>query len=716
VSSEVLGSSKRTVGALRILLGASVLVPALLAGVAAWQSHGVLIEEAEQRTVKTAAILQNHVASTFEIYDLVFHRIEDFLRLSHGQPDPVELHDFLARLAEDVGRIKGVFVVDSDGRMIGHNRRVLLHAIDLDVRERDYFLALKTAKETVFVGEPRTGPLSGEPRINVAHRMVSETGGFAGIAVISIDEDYFTALYGALREQPGDVINVVRSDGFLLVRSPPAPDGQTRYRPGTYTALTVPGDQGLQRKVSSMDGIERIYAFRRISGYPLIVDFGLEVSGVMAEWRHQVLIYAGIALPAALLLLIATWVALQRARREAAAYAELRRETAQRTAAEAALRQAQKMEALGQLTGGIAHDFNNLLTVIAGNIDLALRKLTDTSVIRHLTATHQATERGRKLTQQLLAFARRRPLRSVVVSLAERVAETTAFVGQTMGSTIAITVDLPVDLWPVEVDDEQLQAALLNLIVNARDALPNGGEIRIAARNLRLPGAGRDDVPLAGEFVALDVSDSGKGIAPDVLPRVFEPFFTTKAVGRGSGLGLAQVYAFAKQSNGLAAIDSAPGRGTSVTLYLPRAAAAVVPRDVVGAPTRELAGAGRRVLIVEDDPEVADVAEGYFDAFGFQPVVVDRAAKALAVLAKDAAFDLVFSDIVMPDGMSGIELAQLLARLHPRLPVLLTTGYAGAPSDAVEMEAEVLRKPYNSRALREAIEHALGGLRAVASA
>jgi two-component system NtrC family sensor kinase len=713
---EVLGSSKRTVGALRILLGASVLVPALLAGAAAWQSRRVLIDEAEQRTVKTATILENHVASTFEIYDLVFLRIEDFLRSRHGRPEPTELHEFLARLAKDVGRINGVFVVDANGVVLGRSREAVSRFPDVNVNDRDYFRALKDGAERRFVGAPAIGRASGQRRINVAHRLVSETGTFAGVAVVSIAEAYLTALYSALREQPGDVINIVRDDGVLLVRSPPAPNGDARYQPGEFRPLASPDAQGLYHKLSSLDGTERIYAFRRIAGLPLIVAFGLELDSVMAEWRTQVLIYAGIALPAALLLLVATWIALQRARREADAYAELRHETAQREAAEAALRQAQKMEALGQLTGGIAHDFNNLLTVIAGNIDLALRKLTDATVTRHLTASHNATERGRKLTQQLLAFARRRPLRAVVVSLPERLAETTAFVGQTMGSQIAIRVDVPADLWPVEVDDEQLQVALLNLIVNARDALPDGGEIRLAARNLRLPGAAREPVALVGDFVALSVSDSGKGIAPDVLPRVFEPFFTTKSVGHGSGLGLAQVYGFATQSNGLATIDSTPGRGTTVTLYLPRGVGAVVPRESAGAPAHELAGAGRRVLVVEDDPAVAEVAEGYLEAFGFHSVAVDRAAKALALLAEDSAFDLVLSDVIMPDGMSGIELAKQLARLYPSLPVLLTTGYAGTPSDVGELAIEVLRKPYNARALHDAIERALGGLHAAAPA
>ncbi len=574
MAHDLLRSSKRTVGALRVLLGAAVIVPALLAGVAAWQTRDVLIEQAEQRAVKTASILQQHAVSTFEIYELVFSRVADFLR-SHPDPiDPYELHLFLQRLDLDVGSVEAVFVVDAGGHVVGHSR--FPPPLAVFAGDRDYFLALVKGAARTYLAEPVIGRLSGQRRINISHRLESATGAFAGAVVISIDQNYFQKFYDALREVPGDMINIVRADGLILVRSPLPPSGDSRYRPGEYRPLANPNIHGAYHKVSTMDGTERIYSARRIAGYPVFVSFGLQIAGVMREWHTLVATYAGVALPVTLLLLFATWTAFKRARQEEIAYAQLSSEIAQRAAAEAkreeaeaALRQAQKMEALGQLTGGIAHDFNNLLTAISGNIDLALRKVDDAPVVRRLEASLKATERGQTLTQQLLAFARRRPLRSVAVALPERLAEMAAFVDQTLGSSITLKVDLPPELWPIQVDDEQLQVAVLNLIVNARDAMPHGGEIRIGAHNVRMPSADPGHGDLAGDFVALRVADDGDGIPADVLPRVFEPFFTTKSVGRGSGLGLSRVYSFAKQSNGLAEIDSAPGRGTTVTLYLP---------------------------------------------------------------------------------------------------------------------------------------------------
>jgi nitrogen-specific signal transduction histidine kinase/CheY-like chemotaxis protein len=378
---------------------------------------------------------------------------------------------------------------------------------------------------------------------------------------------------------------------------------------------------------------------------------------------------------------------------------------ARREEAESALRQAQKMEAIGQLTGGIAHDFNNLLTVVAGNIDLVIGRLHDADAVRRLEASLRATERGQRLTQQLLTFARRRPMHRVAVNLRHRLAETVELVERTISRDIPLVMRVQADLWDVEVDAEQLEVALLNLIVNARDAIVARGEIAITASNVTLPSS--DDVVgnLSGDYVALGIADTGAGIPPEILPRVFEPFFTTKAVGKGSGLGLAQVYGFAQEARGAARIDSTPGQGTTVTLYLPRATTPAVLPVGLASPRSALPVVGR-VLVVEDDPAAADSVVASLQRLGYETRAVDRAGKALEILARDGRFDLVLSDIVMPE-LNGVEFAGALARLHPGIPVLLTTGYDPLPLDIDLRGAEILKKPYDLDTLKRAIDSCL---------
>jgi two-component system CheB/CheR fusion protein len=381
--------------------------------------------------------------------------------------------------------------------------------------------------------------------------------------------------------------------------------------------------------------------------------------------------------------------------------------------AHAALQQAQKMEAIGQLTGGIAHDFNNLLTAICGSLDvLSLRVGDDRAKQRLIDAAQQAAERGAQLTEQLLAFARQQTLRPEVANLVMLIHDFRILIDRAAGATIEVAVENGSQVWPVLVDSAQFQSAILNLVVNARDAMPGGGRLVIEARNVVIDqqmAASIADLG-AGEYVMVAVGDTGGGMTPQVISRAFEPFFTTKEPGKGTGLGLSQVYGFARQSGGSVAIESALGRGTTVRLYLPRADGTVVA-VATAAHTGEEAADREIVLVVEDDPNVLDMVIVNLASLGYRTVIAHSGREALEILRGNKPLDLLFTDVVLPGGLNGVQLAHEAAAIRPGLRVLLTTGYIGVSEPAtvpIDDHLPMLRKPYRRPDLAKKLEEVLG--------
>jgi signal transduction histidine kinase/ActR/RegA family two-component response regulator len=371
------------------------------------------------------------------------------------------------------------------------------------------------------------------------------------------------------------------------------------------------------------------------------------------------------------------------------------------------LAQAQKMEALGQLTGGIAHDFNNLLMIVSGHAQMLQRRLvpTEQKVGRALDAILTATKRGEGLTRQLLTFARRQRLNPQVIDLRERLEAVRQMLASSLRDNIALTFDLPAFVWPVEVDPGELELAFVNIAVNARDAMPDGGELSLSVRNELLTRTGNVE-QLEGEFVALAWSDTGSGIAPEHLAKVFEPFFTTKPVGKGTGLGLSQVYGFARQSGGAVTVASTAGRGTTITFYLPRSYAALSAASRTSDASLDSSARGT-ALIVEDNSEVAEVTGGLLEQLGYRALFARSAADALQCLQHGEKIDVILSDIVMPGAMNGIELAAEVRRRCPDIPVLLTSGYSEA-ARAAEKRYAILRKPFDLSDLVTALNDAMG--------
>ena len=363
------------------------------------------------------------------------------------------------------------------------------------------------------------------------------------------------------------------------------------------------------------------------------------------------------------------------------------------------LAQSQKLEALGKLTGGVAHDFNNLLMVVSGQAQLLRRKLEDDPrALRALDAIEASARRGEELTRHLLSFSRRQRLSPAPLSLADRSPGLRELLGASLPPGVRLELQLPEDLWAIAVDVGEFELAVLNLTVNARDAMPRGGAVTLRAENLTLTGAETPD-RLEGQFVALAVEDTGMGIPPDVLPRIFDPFFTTKDVDKGTGLGLSQVYGFAQQSGGQVTVASKLGAGTTFTLYLPRSDSA--PQPVEEDESIGLSRSGR-ILLVEDNPEVSDVAARMVEELGHEVISASSGMSGLRMLETDGSFDLVLSDIVMAGEVDGLDMARTIRSRAPGTPVLLVTGYSEAAA-RIGDEFPILRKPYKLADLNRAI-------------
>ncbi len=378
---------------------------------------------------------------------------------------------------------------------------------------------------------------------------------------------------------------------------------------------------------------------------------------------------------------------------------------------EALLLQAQRMEAVGQLTGGVAHDFNNLLTVILGNLELLEPRLEDKLSIDLANEAREAAEMGARLTDRLLTFARRQRLETQSINLNEFVLSLTELLRRTIGTPIDLSTALATELWPTVADPGQVESAVVNLVINARDAMPNGGRLVIETRNTSLDAEAVALIPELepGDYVVLSVADTGHGMAPEVRAHAFEPFFTTKSAGKGSGLGLATIYGFARQSGGNVTIYSEPGKGTTVNLYLPRAGGTA--EENASPTTAEVhTGHGETVRVGEDDARVRRLTARRLRDLGYRVLEAGHAAEALAFMAETPDVEILFSDLVMPGGMSGFDLARQVRERYPHVRVILTSGYSAGLMDQAglaQLDLQVLRKPYRQAELARMFRAAL---------
>ena len=686
---------------LQLMMVASVVLPVVLFGFAASLNYRHEQSVADDRIERSLDILHEHTLKVFQTVERAIAEVNEIVR---GMPDDdirqdqPRLHERVKRIVEALPQLRAIFLIDCDGRPLLSSQFVQVPA-DLRSRERSFFnvhLADDVGTYVSEVVEPRIAAF-GTPFFVLSRRRPSADGSFNGVVAVAVVPQYFEEFYALIGRSPGEVYALVRADGKILARYPEPPDRLRAVGPSLETTLAEGRERAIRTGRSEVDGAERRVGYRKLEGFPVYAVAGIATSAILSEWTATMASHLIFGLPATLFILLIIGIALRRTRR-------LHAEAERREAAEAALRQAQRLEAIGQLTGGVAHDFNNLLMIVSGSAQRLRRDLTSEKHTRLLDMIMNATDRGESLTRQLLAFSRRQMLTPAVLDLTERLPELKDMLSGSLRDDITTEVVVPKESCAVKVDPSELELALLNLAVNARDAMPNGGALSITAEPVVLEGKAVEE-GLSGDFVAIRVADTGGGIAPDILPHVFEPFFTTKEVGKGTGLGLSQVYGFAKQSGGTATVTSTVGRGTAITLFLPRTQELPSPSIARMEPEAAPQRAGT-VLVIEDSSEVAEVTTAYFQQLGYMVKQVANANEALELLGNDPKIDLVFSDILMPGGMNGLELGHAVRRLYPATPVLLATGYSDSARDAVQQGFVVLQKPFDLAALQQALRQA----------
>jgi two-component system NtrC family sensor kinase len=691
---------------LKLMMVASVVLPAVLFAFAAWVSYRNFEGVADERIDRSLDILHEHALKVLQTIERTFAEIDEITREMSDDDirlNEASLHARLKRIDDALPQVRGIAIMDRDGHPLVSSNLTLVPK-DINFSDRDYFRVQQAGSAGTYVSSahaPRMGSL-GDYFFALSQRRLSGDGKFNGIVSIAVLPNYFEDFYAKMGSTEGSYFGMARADGGFLARYPVPKDRLAKLDDRSQFRIGV--GRGVEREIftveAQLDGIDRRIGYRKLTGFPVYVLAGVEKSAIVKDWLSYMSSHLIFGLPATAFLFFGFGLALRRTKR-------LYDEADRREVAEVALRQSQRLEAIGQLTGGVAHDFNNLLMIISGSVQRLRGELTDKKQMRLLDMMATATQRGETLTRQLLTYSRQQTLTPQVIDLTQRLPLLRELLTRSLRSDIDIKVDVPDGICAIRVDPGEFELAILNLAVNAKDAMPGSGTLSIRAKPVTLKGEATEE-GLSGEFVAIRVADTGHGIASDVLTRVFEPFFTTKEVGKGTGLGLSQVYGFAKQSGGTATITSAEGRGTAITIYLPRsheAPQAASPQSKAEAPTE---GAGT-VLLVEDNADVAEVGAGLFRQLGYRVRSVISAQAALAALRLDSEVDLVFSDILMPGGMNGLELAHEIGERFPALPVLLTTGYSASAQDAVRQGVLVLQKPYDLESLRRNIREAVEG-------
>ena len=691
---------------LKIMMVASIAIPAAIFSYASWIAYLNAFAHADEQLEASLDITSQFASGIFQTVDLTFISVDviiDDMSDDQIRASEQELHLKLNKLEKAVSAIDGILVADKNGHTLVSSA-IYPVPTTTSVGDRDYFLAQKEKDAGTYVSGILQPRVRKNPFFAVSRRRKSGNGEFTGVVMVSVVPKMFSDFYSQIARE-GASFSLARSDGVILVRHPAPPSGTARFSPGSGFMLTVANqpEGGFVTSNNSVDGIQRRIGYRKLGYSDLYVSDGLRTDSIYADWLKTIATHLYFGIPATTILFCLVFLTLRRTR---AFYAEAER----RELAEQALRQAQKMEAVGQLTGGVAHDFNNLLTIIIGNLGIAKRGVVEARAERALTNALEGASRAAQLTQRLLAFSRLQPLNPIAVDANKLVVSMSDLLTRSLGENIELETIGGAGLWKVEADSSELEAALLNLALNARDAMPDGGKLTIETSNAYLDDdyCRQHSEVKPGQYVVIAVSDSGVGMSADTIERAFEPFFTTKETGKGTGLGLSQVYGFIKQSGGHVKIYSETGEGTTIKLYLPRydGDEASAPDDGHGDSEH---GRGETILIVEDDEGVRQYAAEILRDLNYQIIEAKDSASALRLLDADKKFDLLLTDVVLP-GKNGRELADEIKRRRPETKVIFMTGYsrnAIIHQGRLDRGTELIPKPLTEGVLARKIRQVL---------
>ena len=682
-----------------------------------------IIDDTTRQLARLDMVFAEQTGRAVETVDFI---VRNAIETLQTQP-PASAADFnavLSRRMQGVRQIMDLQISDASGRVLYETGSSGGHLSQAGMAALAYHLA--NPKAGLRISPPFRGA-DGKWTALLSRGITGPDGRIIGIGAADLNLAYFEDFYRAVElSENGSIILHLR-DGTVLARFPHVDSaiGSSFANTPPFKEILAHDIAGTLLMESPIDGSIRVTAIRALRAFPLAVMVSVEQGTLLRDWRKQAWIFA---VGASLLTVMMVGLLLMLSRRSRQieslltetshakdvaerSHEQAVQEMAERERAEAALRQAQRVEAVGQLTGGVAHDFNNLLTVLIGNIDLL--QSTDTQDQRtreRLAAMRAAAEKGATLTSHLLAFARRQPLLPRAVDLNGVVNGMSDLLQSALGRRVEMQLRLAGDLWPAMVDPTQIELVILNLAINARDAMPDGGVVTIETSNQhRGPPIGAEE-PAEGDYVAVIVRDIGIGMTPEVLARAFEPFFTTKGPGAGSGLGLSQVFGTARQSGGGVHIDTEVGKGTSVSVFLPRAMVGV---EQQAAPLTVSDGSskGATVLVVDDDDAVRATTADVLNGLGYTVQQAANGSSALEILNHGTAIDALLTDVVMP-GMSGPELARRVNGLRPRLPIIFISGYAEPEGLAGGSLGRLVRKPFRAAELQEQIEEAIDQARA----